>query len=122
MVEPPTHPPPNIQSSSEDTFDKDVEIQSIHSSSHSDSIRDEEYERRVMTMTEKGDIEAYPGGVNEPQNEEWNGSGIGPMARASTKSSWKDPGPPPDGGWSGWTQGMVPPQHFPLHRFPSMGP
>jgi hypothetical protein len=108
MVEQPTHPPPNIHSSSEDTFDKDDEIPSMHSSLHSNSIRDEEDGRGVMTMTEKGDIEAYPDGINEPQNEEWNGNGkAGSVTRTSTKSSWKDPGPPPDGGWSGWTQGMV---------------
>lgn len=60
-------------------------------------------------MTDKGDIEAYPDGVNDPQNEEWSGGceggKDGTVTRTSTKSSWKDPGPPPDGGWVGWTQG-----------------
>jgi len=39
-----------------------------------------------------------------------NGKGKGVMgkvmSRISTRSSWKDPGPPPDGGWAAWTQGV----------------
>lgn len=86
----------------------------MHSDSHSDSIREstgnsDDLER---TLTEKGDVEVYPDGLNVPQNEAWNGGygegkrGGGVVTRTSTKSSWKDPGPPPDGGWSGWTQSM----------------
>lgn len=28
------------------------------------------------------------------------------LTHTSTKSSWKDPGPPPDGGWRAWSQGI----------------
>ncbi len=87
-----------ILSPSAETFDKDVEIQSLHS--------DSEIEEGITvtdgrTLTEKGDIEAYPDGVNQPQNEVYREA----VTRTSTKSSWKDPGPPPDGGLSGWSQG-----------------
>jgi len=96
-------------SSSSDTFSKDIEVQSIPSESieHDDSDIDTPTRRDFLSMTEKGDIEAYPDGVNDPQNEEWSGSKEGAVTRTSTKSSWKDPGPPPDGGWVGWTQGVL---------------
>lgn len=29
------------------------------------------------------------------------------LTRLSMKSAWKDPGPPPDGGWNAWVQGKV---------------
>jgi hypothetical protein len=96
-------------SSSSDTFSKDIEVQSIPSESieHDDSDIDPPTRREILCMTEKGDIEAYPDGVNDPQNEEWSGGKEGAVTRTSTKSSWKDPGPPPDGGWVGWTQGVL---------------
>ena len=100
------------QNSDADTFDKEVEVQSAHtnSSAHIEADIEEKNSRRdgrFMTMTEKGDIEAYPDGVNDPQNEPYSASAKdGAVTRTSTKSSWKDPGPPPDGGWIGWTQGV----------------
>jgi hypothetical protein len=48
---------------------------------------------------------------NDPHGDGYGGKGdeLGISAtRTSTKSSWKDPGPPPDGGWKGWTQGELP--------------
>ena len=47
---------------------------------------------------------------NDPHGNEYGGRidegmGADAVTRTSTKSSW-NPGPPPDGGWSGWTQGM----------------
>ena len=98
-------------------MDRDLELQSIDSESDIDSleIADIEEGRREKTMTEKGDIEAYPDGINQPQNQVWiaesapekDGRGLaGVLSRMSTKSSWKDPGPPPDGGTKAWMQGV----------------
>lgn len=118
-----TSSPPSLPvSSSSDMFDKDVESQP-QSQPRSDQQHDPESSDRstlnsprlkkprdhLLSMTEKGDIEAYPDGINDPQNEEWSGAGYeglkNGVTRTSTKSSWKDPGPPPDGGWVGWSQG-----------------
>jgi hypothetical protein len=89
-----------------DAFDKDAEIQTVGSDSQDLEKQDDE-ERDT-------DIEA---GSNEPQQQIWSAishrnNHIGPeeldaVTRTSTKSSWKDPGPPPDGGWEGWTQGEL---------------
>ena len=89
---------------SEDAFNKDIEIQSVHSSStdiEDDGIREEKNENGGLT--EEEDIEAYPV-FNETQDEEQRQKD-GAVTRTSTKSSWKDPGPPPDGGREAWIQG-----------------
>jgi hypothetical protein len=99
----------------DDGIEKDIEIKSLHSHSISKHESDSNDEPRFepLSMTEKCDIEAYPDGINDPQNEPWSsgwdgeGAKDGPVTRTSTKSSWKDPGPPPDGGWVGWTQGAL---------------
>jgi hypothetical protein len=63
---------------------------------------------RVLTMTERGDIEVYPVASNDPQNEKYTGRrSLRAITRTSTKSSWKDPGPPPDGGLKAWTQVLM---------------
>jgi hypothetical protein len=99
------------QNSSADTLDKDIELQSIHtdSSAHNETDIEEGNAKRdggFVTITEKEDIEAYPDGVNDPQNEPYSGCAKeGAVTRTSTKSSVNDPGPPPDGGWIGWSQG-----------------
>jgi hypothetical protein len=96
------------QNSSADKLDKDIEIQSIHtdSSAHNETDIEEgnsKRDERFMTITEKGGIEAYP---DDPQNEPYSGSAKDrAVTRTSTKNSWNDPGPPPDGGWIGWSQG-----------------
>jgi hypothetical protein len=45
--------------------------------------------------------------VTEVENGEEKEKGVlgGVVTRTSTKSSWKDPGPPPDGGTTAWLQG-----------------
>ena len=103
---------------SADSFSKDLEVQSLASSSSDHNVDDIE-ERGGRTMTENGDIEAYPGALNDPQNQVWSGKEC-PVTRTSTKSSWKDPGPPPDGGLSGWTQGtfLFPPHDVALQPLP----
>ena len=40
----------------------------------------------------------------EPDSDE---AGTIPATRVTTKSSWKDPGPPPNGGLEGWTQAIM---------------
>lgn len=52
------------------------------------------------------DIESCRIATNIPQDTELNGTG--PATRIGTKSSWIDPGPPPDGGMVAWTQGAYP--------------
>jgi hypothetical protein len=86
------------QESSVNTSDKDVEGQRAPSDSESESSeRDGEF----ITMREGEDIEAY----RIPSNGLYPGKEA-PVTRTSTKSSWKDPGPPPDGGLGAWTQGV----------------
>jgi hypothetical protein len=101
--------PTATQNYSADSFSKDLAVQSLPSNSSGYIVDDVDIEEGGRTMTEKGDIGTYPDGLNDLQNDlqngEWGGK-EGPVTRTSTKSSWKDPGPPPDGGWSAWTQGM----------------
>jgi hypothetical protein len=90
-------------------LDKDLEIQSIHSSSTDIETEDKEtirHDRRGKggVLNEKDDIEAFPTVVNGMQDENGKEKGEA-MTRTSTKSSWKDPGPPPDGGREAWIQG-----------------
>ncbi|CZR57866.1 related to monocarboxylate transporter 4 [Phialocephala subalpina] len=95
---------PPISSSSSYMFDKeheDADTPSIHSESSHTDAKEVERERQNLSLTEKLDIEAYPNEANEPASKE------GIVTRTSTKSSWKDPGPPPDGGVVGWTQAAL---------------
>jgi hypothetical protein len=97
----------NTQSLREDEFDKDIEVQSLHLSS-----TEVETEEKRDALTGKDDIEAYPV-VDETQDEEQKQKD-GAVTRTSTKSSWKDPGPPPDGGKEAWIQGsFTPPKAHP---------
>ncbi|RDL33913.1 uncharacterized protein BP5553_08281 [Venustampulla echinocandica] len=83
----PEKAPNQMSNSSADTIDKDIETSSTH------SVPDDTDETGV------DDIEAYPAGGNGTIAMK-----EGPMTRSSTKSSWKDPGPPPDGGLLAWWQ------------------
>lgn len=105
------------QNSSAAAIENDLERHSIDIDSDVDSldIIDIEVARRDRTMKEKGDIEAYPDGGIKPQDEPWvsepakgkDSKGLAAvLSRMSTKSSWKDPGPPPDGGTKAWMQGV----------------
>jgi hypothetical protein len=91
----------------EDENNKDLEVQSVHFSStdieDNDKFRDDE---KGGPLREGDDIETYPV-VNETREEE-NRQKDGAVTRTSTKSSWKDPGPPPDGGRKAWIQGSCP--------------
>lgn len=100
---------------SADSLDKDVEIHSLHSPS-STTIHSQDGERDVEkgdvgSVPETQDIEEYPesnvcyGEEGDRKRKGRNLTNV--ISRIGTKSSWKDPGPPPDGGWSGWTQGML---------------
>lgn len=90
--------------SSSNTFDKDVEDQRVQSDSESENGTETESSERdgeFMTMREGGDVEAY----RVASNGLYSGKEA-PVTRTSTKTSWKDPGPPPDGGLGAWTQGV----------------
>jgi hypothetical protein len=75
---------------------------------------DHDTEPQAVPTATKEDIEAYPNGMLEPHGVEtemsrtstrsslWDVSKV--VTRMSTKSSWRDPGPPPDGGLLAWTQ------------------
>jgi hypothetical protein len=94
------------RSSLADGFNKDVEIQSVPSTDLS-ALHEVGCESKPQLMAEKGDIEACPVAISQSQDVEFNGNG--PVTRISTKSSERDPGPPPDGGWTAWTQGTYSP-------------
>ena len=93
----------------------DGDISSICTASSS-TQHDEDYvsERQAQLMATKEDLEAYPNGVLEPRDVEYEISRTSTrrswrdatrvITRMSTESSWKDPGPPPDGGLLAWTQ------------------
>jgi len=87
-----------------------------HSTDDSHDIADIEAGPRHETLTQKGDIEAYPDGANAGPEGMWRAETAksnrggrlgGIMSRLSTKSSWIDPGPPPDGGRKAWIQGQM---------------
>jgi hypothetical protein len=88
----------------EDEINKDLEVQSVHFSStdveDNDKSQDDE---KGGPLRERDDIETYP--VVDETREEENRQKDGDVTRTSTKSSWKDPGPPPDGGSKAWIQG-----------------
>lgn len=103
--------PTPTQTPSATSFEKDLEIQSHTPRSSSPpcqtDIGKEEKQREV-------DLEAEDQGEefeeNDPHGDGFGGrvdqSGLGAgVTRTSTKGSWRDRGPPPDGGWTGWTQG-----------------
>lgn len=88
---------------------------STHTSTSSSNHSDEhDLAPNTRPATAKDDIEAYPVGLNVTQmekneisrtNTRASKKGLaGVVTRMSTKSSWKDPGPPPDGGLTAWTQ------------------
>ncbi len=102
MVPLPT-PAFELQDSSSEAFEKDVEIHALNSDARHNSGED--------TEGEEGKIERREGGLiaagEEPDSEKNAGHREGGevIARTSTRGTWKDPGPPPDGGMVGWTQG-----------------
>jgi hypothetical protein len=96
----------SIQNPSGGPFEKYDETPSVHSSDLSEH-NGLDIEQAPISVTQNRDIEKYPKSLNQPQDVE--DSGKGPVTRTSTKSSWKDPGPPPDGGLRAWTQGVYPP-------------
>jgi hypothetical protein len=62
-----------------------------------------------ISMTEKGDVEAYADVVNDPRDETINNETIKErslrvLSRTKSAANWKDPGPPPDGGALAWAQ------------------
>lgn len=111
-----TSVPPPLDSSA-DTFNRDIESQSIRPSlSSSDEIaRDSDHDgelgggmEKKLTLTERGEADPYPDGINAARND-WEAPAqekAGPITRMLSRSSCKDPGPPPDGGLLGWTQGV----------------
>lgn len=94
----------DIRNSRDDGFDKDLEVQSVHSSST--GIDEEGVREKKGGVLKEDDIEAYPV-VCETEDEEQRRKD-GAVTRTSTKSSWKDPGPPPDGGREAWIQSSSP--------------
>lgn len=72
----------------------------IHSISSDDDNERSDLER---AETKEVDIEACNGEVKG------KGKGVlgNVLSHISTKSSWRDPGPPPDGGLNAWVQGLL---------------
>jgi hypothetical protein len=70
------------------------------------STPEEELASPPLIMADK-DLEAGIDPTRLPQDSEHNGTGL--ATRISTKSSWIDPGPPPDGGLIAWSQGAYSP-------------
>lgn len=87
-----------------------IEIQSIYCSSSTEIGSDDdesiqqEKNRKGGVLSEKEDIEACLTVVTETQDGEGR-TKEGTVTRTRTKSSLKDPGPPPDGGREAWIQG-----------------
>ena len=84
-----------------DDVEKSLGRQSVRSTDT--SMQEEELTTPALVANkdlESGLEEAS--GVNLPQYTEVNGTS--PVTRIITKSSWIDPGPPPDGGIVAWSQ------------------
>lgn len=92
-----------------DGFDKDVEIQSTHPSCLSSDHCREGRVKEEMDV-EKGDERAEDIAIESMREEDRGGEKVQGLkdilSRVSTRASCKDHGPPPDGGWSGWSQGV----------------
>lgn len=63
-------------------------------------------------MTEKEEFEVYPEALNEAEEdiikpETIKERSLRVLSRTKSAASWKDPGPPPDGGVVAWTQVLV---------------
>ncbi|TGO26838.1 hypothetical protein BPAE_0052g00280 [Botrytis paeoniae] len=63
-------------------------------------------------MTEKEEFEVYPEALNEAEDdiikpETIKERSLRVLSRTKSAASWKDPGPPPDGGVVAWTQVLV---------------
>lgn len=89
----------NAQSYPVADIEKAEELSSTHSSCssgrHSSALQ-------VRSIVRGGDVDPHEVTFDEsqlPTNVVFR-----TLSRFSTKSSWKDPGPPPDGGLAGWTQ------------------
>jgi hypothetical protein len=91
------------------------DISSIRTaSSTTQHDEDLDSEPQAQPIATKENLEAYPNGVLEPRDDEYEMARTNTVrswrdaarvvTRISTKSSWKDPGPPPDGGLLAWTQ------------------
>jgi hypothetical protein len=92
---------------------KEADISSVNSTNTSG--RNPEWEGPPL-MVEK-DLESCRVAEEVPQDTEF--SGTDPAIRVvSTKSSWKDPGPPPDGGLIAWSQGA----YSPMFVYADSGP
>jgi hypothetical protein len=96
MVE--SHP---IQTPSSTSFEKELEIRSHTQSSESLDRRHDMDKEEKGEEAEVDEKDPHGDGYGGKENALETG-----VTRISTKSSWKDPGPPPDGGWKGWIQGM----------------
>ena len=62
------------------------------------------------------DIDAYHPHDDEGNNDDelQKNSNQNVVTRTSTRSTtWRDPGPPPDGGWLAWSQGVCLLPHLP---------
>jgi hypothetical protein len=92
---------------------KEVEIQSLHSSSESSN------HDRKRNVEKEGDVDVEKGRGGEKDEgemrreenigKESKGNGLrlkSVISRVSMRSTVKDPGPPPDGGWRAWSQGV----------------
>lgn len=98
----------DTNTSSLEALDKDIEIQTLHSDSHDSEIIEEVDD----ASNQESDVESGKGQIqkiNSSEKEGFRNEKLEAVTRTSTKSSWKDPGPPPDGGLVGWTQGIFAP-------------
>jgi hypothetical protein len=84
-------------------------------SSSTQQNEDHDTEPHDFPVAAKEDIGTYSNILKEVQTADdevartstrtsWRDAAARVVTRISTKGSWKDPGPPPDGGLSGWTQ------------------
>ena len=55
----------------------------------------------------KGNVEVYPEAVDDSQSETIEERNPTVLGRIKSATSWKEPGPPPDGGLRAWTQVLV---------------
>ena len=105
--------PISTQTLSATSFEKDLEIPSNTQNStsipHENDI-DKEEKGEELDADDEADVDDFD--ENDPNSDGYgrraDGAALGTRAtKTSTKSSWKDPGPPPDGGLVGWTQGEL---------------
>lgn len=97
--------------SSTQSVNKEVEVHC-----NGEPTNDSNLKMDARSMTDRSHSDIHPDGPYQTPDKVFRYEMNGPekdgrvlevvLSRVGAKSSWEELGPPPDGGWSGWMQGV----------------